>query len=126
MARGQGGQLAQAWMIRIVSIVIATIVAMLALAACGKTQPPEAVERGRLVYVTHCVVCHNPNPNLDGAQGPAIAGSAHELVADRVLHLNYPPGYTPKRATHNMRAMTDLTPGEIDDLTAYLGGVAKP
>ncbi|MGB6553623.1 MAG: cytochrome c [Candidatus Binataceae bacterium] len=126
MARGQGGQLAQAWMIRIVSIVIATIVAMLALASCGKTQPPDAVERGRLVYVTHCVVCHNPNPNLDGAQGPAIAGSAHELVADRVLHLSYPPGYTPKRTTHNMRAMTDLTPAEIDDLTAYLRAAAKP
>jgi mono/diheme cytochrome c family protein len=113
-------------MIRIVSIAIATILAMLALAACGKTRTPDAVERGRLVYVTHCIVCHNSNPNLDGAQGPAIAGSSRELVADRVLHLTYPPGYTPKRTTHNMRPMNDLTPAQIDDLTAYLRAAAKP
>lgn len=104
---------------------IAALIAMLAFAACGKTRPPDAVERGRLVYVTHCIVCHNPNPNLDGAQGPAIAGSSRELVADRVLHLSYPPGYTPKRTTHNMRVMTDLTPAQIDDLTSYLRAAAK-
>ncbi len=113
-------------MIRIIPIAIATILAMLALAACGKTRTPDAVERGRLVYVTHCIVCHNSNPNLDGAQGPAIAGSSRELVADRVLHLTYPPGYTPKRTTHNMRPMNDLTPAQIDDLTAYLRAAAKP
>ncbi|MGH7247486.1 MAG: c-type cytochrome, partial [Pseudomonadota bacterium] len=88
------------------------LVATLAIAACGKTRPPTAVERGRLVYVTHCIVCHNPNPNLDGAQGPAIAGSSRALVTDRVLHLTYPPGYTPKRRTHNMRPITDLTPAQ--------------
>jgi mono/diheme cytochrome c family protein len=78
------------------------------------------------VYVTHCIVCHNPNPKLDGAQGPAIAGSSRELLADRTLHLTYPPGYRPKRTTHNMRAITDLTPTQIHDLTAYLHAAAKP
>ncbi|MFZ1889927.1 MAG: cytochrome c [Candidatus Binataceae bacterium] len=113
-------------MMRISSGTIAAIIAALALAACGKTRPPDAVERGRLVYVTHCIVCHNSDPNLDGAQGPAIAGSSSELLADRTLRLTYPSGYRPKRTTHNMRAITDLTPAQIDDLTAYLRAVAKP
>ncbi len=108
------------------SFAMLALVTTFAIAACGKTRPPNAVERGRLVYVTHCIVCHNPNPNLDGAQGPAIAGSSRELVTDRVLHLTYPPGYTPKRTTHNMRPITDLTPAQIDDLTAYLRAAAKP
>jgi len=113
-------------MVRLFLRAAVPLFAMLAFAACGKTLPPDTVERGRLVYVTHCIVCHNPNPNLDGAQGPAIAGSSRELIADRVLHLTYPPGYAPKRTTHNMRAMNDLTPAQIDDLTAYLRAAAKP
>jgi len=69
--------------------------------------------------MTNCVVCHNPNPNLPGSQGPAIAGSSRALVEARVLHLAYPPGYTPKRNSHAMRAFPQLA-GEIDNLTAFL------
>jgi hypothetical protein len=36
-----------------------------------------------------------------------------------VLHLSYPPGYTPKRGTHLMRAIPTLAP-EIDNLVAFL------
>jgi mono/diheme cytochrome c family protein len=101
------------------------VTAAILFAGCGKSNPPDAIERGRLVYVTHCIVCHNPNPNLDGTQGPAIAGSPRALIADRVLHLAYPPGYVPKRATHNMRAIPGLTPAQIDDLAVYLRAVRK-
>jgi mono/diheme cytochrome c family protein len=76
-------------------------------------------ERGRIVYMTNCVVCHNPNPNLDGNQGPAIAGASRELIEDRVLYLKYPPGYAPKRTTHTMRAIPQLK-DQIDNLTAFL------
>ncbi|MHB8383783.1 MAG: c-type cytochrome [Candidatus Binataceae bacterium] len=111
---------------RLSRFAMVSITAMLVLAACAKTRAPDTVERGRLIYVTHCIVCHNPNPNLDGEQGPAIAGSSRELVADRVLRLTYPVGYRPKRTTHNMRAMIDLTPAQIGDLTAYLHAAARP
>lgn len=126
MARAQNRGAAQTPMTRRPSFVMIPVIAIFAIAACAKTRPPDAAERGRLVYVTHCIVCHNPNPNLDGAQGPAIARSSRELVADRVLHLTYPPGYTPKRTTHNMRPIPGLTPAQIDDLTAYLRAAAKP
>jgi mono/diheme cytochrome c family protein len=74
--------------------------------------------------MTNCVVCHNPNPNLAGSQGPPIAGSSRELIEDRVLYLKYPPGYTPKRTTHAMRAIPQLK-NQIDDLTAFLAEVAQ-
>jgi mono/diheme cytochrome c family protein len=99
----------------------------LAIAAGGcKSKPMTPVDKGRLVYVTHCLICHNSNPNLAGPKGPPIAGSSRTLIADRVLHLAYPPGYTPKRKTHAMRTFPHMTPEQIDALAAYLAQAAAP
>ncbi len=94
------------------------------LAGCSPSGPQTPVQRGRIVYMTHCIVCHNINPNLAGTQGPPIAGSSRELLRDRLLHLSYPPGYKPKRYTHNMRAFPQLA-GQIGDLAAYLQAAAN-
>ena len=97
----------------------------LALSACGSPAPPMTpAERGRIVYTTNCIICHNPDPNLPGSQGPPIAGSSRELVYDRVMFLKYPAGYTPKQNTHVMRALPQLV-NRIDDLTAFLADAAK-
>ena len=89
--------------------------------ACTKTPagPESKAAEGRKAYVINCASCHNMNPALDGSIGPAIAGSSRALIEARVLHQAYPPGYTPRRTTHLMRAMPWLAP-TIDDLMAFL------
>jgi mono/diheme cytochrome c family protein len=105
--------------------IVGIFATMIALAGCGGSAAPlTPAERGRIVYMTNCVICHNADPNLPGEQGPAIAGSSRELVYDRVLFLTYPPGYTPKRPTHLMRALPQLV-NRIDDLTAFLAESAN-
>lgn len=74
--------------------------------------------------MTNCVVCHNPNPNLPGTQGPPIAGSSEALLEARVLNLSYPPGYVPQRKTHAMRAFPMLK-NHIGDLTAFLAAAKQ-
>ena len=76
-----------------------------------------------MAYVTTCMACHNRDPDLARSKGPPIAGSSRELVADRILYLKYPPGYKPKRTTHNMRAQPQLA-NKIDDLVAFLAEAA--
>ncbi len=98
---------------------VAAALLAFAMGGCGPSGPQTPAQRGRIVYMTNCVVCHNPNPNLPGSQGPAIAGSSRALIEARVLHLSYPPGYTPKRKTHAMRAFPQLA-DQIDNLTAFL------
>ena len=104
---------------------------MLAAAAlaCGEAEQPAqaddpAVARGRAVYLSICTACHNADPKLDGAVGPANAGASRELVEAKVLRAEYPPGYTPKRPSNVMPPLPQLA-GSIDDLTAFLAASGK-
>lgn len=81
--------------------------------------PVNPVEKGRSVYVSNCIACHNADPKLDGAVGPAVAGSSLELLEQRVLKQSYPAGYAPKRSTKVMPAMVFLK-DQIPALHAYL------
>jgi mono/diheme cytochrome c family protein len=97
--------------------------AVLTLAACNKQElaPEQArVQKGRTLYSLRCASCHHPaDPRRDGSLGPAIAGSGRALLEARILRAEYPPGYTPKRATRLMPKLT-ATPGELEALHAFL------
>ncbi len=80
------------------------------------------VAKGRQLYVTNCGICHATDPTKPGTIGPELAGSTRELVVRRVLHGDYPAGYTPKRDTRNMIALPHLAP-VVDDIAAYLATV---
>lgn len=89
------------------------------LTACQKDDGPgrpltELESRGKAIYFTNCIVCHNPDPRLDGSMGPAITGSSFELLNARVLTRGYPEGYKPKRTSE---IMPDF-PGLKDDIPA--------
>jgi mono/diheme cytochrome c family protein len=79
----------------------------------------ELIEAGRGSYNANCIACHSLDPTKDGALGPAVAGSSLELIAARVLRAEYPEGYTPKRKTRVMIALSHLEP-QLNALTAYL------
>ena len=98
----------------------ASLIALLAMmiGACGQNGD-DAASRGRQVYLTECIACHNPDPARDGVLGPAIKGASQELLEARVLRAAYPPGYTPKRSTALMPAQPKLAP-KIPDLAAFL------
>ena len=89
--------------------------------ACNK-QPANAdpkAQAGRGLYLANCIACHNVNPALNGSLGPAIKGSGLDLVKARVLHGEYPPGYSPKRPTRIMRPLP-LTEENVEDIQAFL------
>jgi mono/diheme cytochrome c family protein len=100
---------------------IALTLLALGVVACSDSGPPLSPEaqRGRAAWLASCTACHAADPNLEGALGPAVAGSSRELVEARVLRAEYPPGYTPKRDSRAMVALPHLA-GEIDALFAYL------
>jgi mono/diheme cytochrome c family protein len=78
-----------------------------------------SAKRGQQVYLARCTACHSADPGRNGPVGPAVKGSAIDLVRARVLRAAYPPGYVPKRPTRIMPAQPDLAPW-IVDLAAFL------
>ena len=80
------------------------------------------IKRGRAVYQANCTACHARTPSEDGPVGPAIADASEALLEAKVLHNEYPPGYTPKRDTKAMIPLPHLAP-DIPALTAYLDSV---
>ena len=91
---------------------------ILLLGACGQNGD-DAAGRGKQVYLTECIACHNIDPAKDGPLGPAVKGSSQELLEAKVLRVSYPPGYTPKRPTALMLPMPKLA-AKIPDLAAFL------
>ena len=96
-----------------------SIAILVGLAGCPKQSDDPHVNRGRQAYMGTCIACHNVNPAVDGALGPAIKGASKELLLARVAKAEYPAGYTPKRATHLMPAQPQLV-GAVDDIAAFL------
>ena len=108
--------------------IFAAAIAGLVLAGCGGTQSDsdlsEAAKRGRTVYMSVCIACHNGDPNEDGTIGPAIAGSSLELLEAKVLRAEYPEGYEPKRVGIVMPRFEYLEE-KIPDLAAFLAEVKR-
>lgn len=77
------------------------------------------VERGSRVYRGTCVSCHSFDPREDGPVGPSLSGSSLRLLEARILEASYPEGYEPKRSTHKMTKMPQLS-SQIPALHSYL------
>jgi mono/diheme cytochrome c family protein len=61
-----------------------------------------ADERGKAIYTTKCISCHNANPDKKGSIGPAIDDSTATLIILKTQYKKYPKGYKPKRKTNIM------------------------
>lgn len=85
-------------------------------------QQEALLARGKAIYSTSCTACHNIDPKLPGAIGPEVSGSSRELLEARILTATYPPGYQPKRSTHQMAALPQLK-YEIEALSVYLNSL---
>ncbi len=59
-------------------------------------------ERGKAIYMSKCISCHNANPSKKGSIGPDIADSNMPLLIFKTQYKKYPKGYKPKRKTKIM------------------------
>ena len=64
----------------------ASVLAVVALAVvasgCSEGGLSPSAERGRQVYLAHCVACHNSDPAQPGPVGPPVKGSSRALRSE--------------------------------------------
>ena len=97
---------------------LAVVVAAVAAGCAQEKLSPEA-ERGRQIYQSQCIACHNPEPAQAGSIGPAVKGASEPLLRAKVVSGTYPPGYKPQRPTQIMQPMPQLA-NDVPNLAAYL------
>ncbi len=70
------------------------------------------LNKGRRLYFSNCISCHNRDPNLRGAIGPEIVDAPLEVITAKVMTGKYPhilpDDFIPKRKTKLMRPITKL------------------
>ena len=99
---------------------------------CNKTQQSNATSvtdspsagRGKTIYQTQCIACHNSDPRKPGSIGPEVYGASLELLEARILRAEYPSGYTPKRATKSMVPLPHLK-NDLPSIHLYLNSPSK-
>ena len=98
---------------------LAALSLVFAVSGCSESGLSPSAERGRQVYLAHCIACHNSDPAQAGAVGPPVKGSSRALLEAKVLNGTYPPGYAPKRPTKIMVPIPAVSP-DIGALADYL------
>jgi mono/diheme cytochrome c family protein len=87
-----------------------------------------ALERGKRVYMSNCIQCHNRDPNLKGPIGPELVDSPLEVMTSKVMTGKYPnplpAGFVPKRKTSAMRKLPKLQK-DIPAIYAWIQSVKK-
>jgi mono/diheme cytochrome c family protein len=98
---------------------LALVVLAVMAGGCSDSGLSPSAERGRQVYLAHCVACHHTDPAQPGPVGPPVKGASRALLEAKVLKGTYPPGHTPKRSTTVMVPLPALAP-DIAALADYL------
>lgn len=67
------------------------------------------LDKGKRLYLSTCIQCHNRNPNLKGPLGPELVDAPLEVMVSKVTTGKYPEklpaGFTPKRKTTMMKKL---------------------
>ena len=111
---------------QVASAVVGTAVAA---EVAPKVDPQVAlIERGRKLYVSNCISCHNRDPNIAGAIGPIMVDAPLVVMTSKVMTGKYPDalpaGFVPKRTTKQMRPLKKLE-ADIPAIHAWVQSVKK-
>jgi mono/diheme cytochrome c family protein len=89
---------------------------------------PVDIARGKEIYLSTCIQCHNKDPNVKGAIGPELVDAPLEVMQVKVVTGRYPDvlpeGFVPKRKTKQMRKFPNLEK-DIPSIHAYVQSLKK-
>lgn len=89
---------------------------------------PVDIEKGKAIYLSTCIKCHNKDPNVKGAIGPELVDAPLEIMQAKVATGRYPDvlpeGFVPKRKTKQMVKQPQALP-DVPSIHAYVQSLKK-
>lgn len=86
------------------------------------------IDKGKRIWLTTCIQCHNRDPNIKGSIGPETVDAPLEIMTAKVMTGKYPDvlpaGFVPKRKTKAMRPLPQFK-NDIPSIHAYVQSVKK-
>lgn len=86
------------------------------------------LDKGKRLYLSNCVQCHNRDPNLKGSIGPEMVDAPLSVMTSKVMTGKYPDslpaGFIPKRKTKAMRPIPKLK-ADIPAIHAWVQSLKK-
>lgn len=89
---------------------------------------PVDIAKGKEIYLSTCIQCHNKDPNVKGPIGPELVDAPLEVMQVKVVTGRYPEvlpeGFVPKRKTKQMRKFPNLEK-DVPSIHAYVQSLKK-
>lgn len=86
------------------------------------------VEKGKRLYLSHCIQCHNRDPNLKGSLGPEVIDAPLSVMTSKIMTGAYPAvlplGFVAKRKSKAMKKIPKLQK-DIPAIYAFIQSVKK-
>jgi mono/diheme cytochrome c family protein len=86
------------------------------------------IEKGKRLYLSNCIQCHNRDPNLKGSLGPEVTDAPLSVMTSKIMTGAYPAvlpaGFVPKRKSKAMRKIPKLQK-DIPAIFAFVQSVKK-
>lgn len=104
------------------------LLSIMTLSFCLSAFSQVNIEKGKRIWLTTCVQCHNRDPNVKGSIGPETVDAPLEVLTAKVMTGKYPDplpaGFVPKRRTKAMRPLPQFK-NDIPSIHAYVQSVKK-
>ncbi|WP_408095707.1 hypothetical protein ACJVC5_11740 [Peredibacter sp. HCB2-198] len=86
------------------------------------------INKGKRIWLSTCIQCHNRDPNMKGSIGPEVVDAPMEVMLAKVKTGKYPEklpaGFVPKRKTKAMRPLPQHEK-DVPSIFAYVQSVKK-
>ncbi len=86
------------------------------------------INKGKRIWLSTCIQCHNRDPNMKGSLGPEVVDAPLSVMTAKVMTGKYPEplpaGFVPKRKTKAMRPLPKFK-DDIPSIYAYVQSVKK-
>ncbi len=94
------------------SLLLGALISSLLFSNSLLSADQTTLDKGKRLYLSNCIQCHNKDPNLKGSLGPEMVDAPLSVMTSKVMTGAYPAvlpaGFVPKRKSKAMKKIPKL------------------